>query len=115
MKRVLLLEDSSNVSDAVIGFLELRGIEVILARTVAEARAAYDPGLFDVLLVDYELPDGTGLDFLAEADREEAAVILWSGLDRSREVAVAGLDGIEQASKADMPDVLDHVVAKVSA
>ena len=48
--------------------LEQMGYRVSLARTIAEARAAFaDPAVsLDGLLLDIHLPDGSGLDLLRE-------------------------------------------------
>lgn len=108
MFRVFLLEDDLRLAGVVAEFLELRDIEVVHAASLAEARQQYDPGLFDVVLCDYELPDGTGVEFLSEVDLDEAAAILWSGLNRSREAL--GLD-VRCETKDRMPEVLDSLIA----
>ena len=109
--RVFLLEDSHDTAETVQAYLRLRGIDTFWSASLYQARGSYDPGLFDVLLVDYELPDGTGIDFLAEIDRDDQHAILWSGLDRSRELAKAGLDGVTHENKARMDEVLGRIVA----
>lgn len=91
-RRILLLEDDLAVADSIMRALRLRGIEGVHAKTVAEAIAAYDVDLFDVIVCDYNLPDGTGLDFLAKVRGSDKAVtVLCSGLDRSKEVAATGM------------------------
>lgn len=109
--RILLLEDNSEFAASVGGALEARGYrEVFWVSTVAEARALYEVDRFDVLLCDYELPDGTGLDFLAGIRAVDKAVaILWSGLDRSSEIAASGLDGIHAFRKDDPIEVVDLI------
>lgn len=70
MVRILLVED--NDLDAAIACRAIRktlGWEVVRARSAAEARAAFFPGggeRFDLVLVDHLLPDGNGLELLAE-------------------------------------------------
>ena len=62
---ILLVEDNADSADALSLGLELEGYQVRLAVSVAAAReAAQEP--FDVLVSDLSLPDGSGLDLVAE-------------------------------------------------
>ena len=62
---ILLVEDNADSADALSLALELEGYRVRLADSVAAAReAAREP--FDVLVSDLALPDGSGLDLVAE-------------------------------------------------
>jgi two-component system aerobic respiration control sensor histidine kinase ArcB len=63
--RVLLVEDHSDVAKATIHMLHALGCEVMLAGTVASALAAAAAERFCLVLIDYHLPDGTGVDLLA--------------------------------------------------
>lgn len=111
MARVLLLEDHDNLADSIVRNIEASGHSVMRFRSVREASHAIPPIGFDVLLCDYDLPDGTGLDFLRDVDRSSFlgldrampgwTTILWSGVDRSGEVAAA-----------DLPFTIDHVRVK---
>jgi CheY-like chemotaxis protein len=62
--RVLVVEDSTLVTDALTILLESAGHEVRVAATVAEALALGRREPVDVLLLDLTLPDGHGLDVL---------------------------------------------------
>ena len=62
--RVLVVEDSVLVTDALTILLESAGHEVRVAATVAEALAAGRAAPVDVLLLDLSLPDGDGLEVL---------------------------------------------------
>lgn len=110
MAVVLLLEDDLGFAASVVGALEARGHQTVWALTVAAARHVYEPDRFDVLLCDYELPDGTGLDFLAGIRGSGGATtILWSGLDRSREVAASGLHVDHVFSKSDTLEAVQAI------
>lgn len=107
--RVLLVEDDLETAASMMGAFEVRGIAAVHAASVAEAKAAYEVDGFDFFVVDYELPDGTGIDFIATIRGvDEARVILYSGLDRSKEIAASGMD-IEQMSKSDPWALLDAI------
>ena len=63
--RLLLVEDDLTLGDAVRAFLKTRGHTVDWVTTVADARAAAESP-FDVILLDWRLPDGSGVDWLRE-------------------------------------------------
>lgn len=88
----------------------LRGYEVEWAKTVAEAKSLYEPDKYDVMIMDYEVPDGTGLDFLATIRGSDKAVtVLNSGLDRSREIKASGLHVDHAFSKSDVGGLFDVI------
>lgn len=97
--RILLVEDSTDFSASIVRALSMRDHEVTLAECVDDALALIgQPPPFDVILCDYELPAYMGglnddkgtrvLDvFHAIPKASRPVTILWSGLDRRREVA----------------------------
>jgi CheY-like chemotaxis protein len=112
--RVLILEDSTPVIQSLIPWLEVRGAEYVCAGTVAEALQALTTGPFDFAILDYEVPDGTGLDVLAAIQTlpSKPTTILYSGLDRSAELGKAGLEVDHQISKANPFALLDVLEAE---
>jgi DNA-binding response OmpR family regulator len=64
-RRVLVVEDDAEVSASLCALLAGEGYAPVVARSVAEARAAGAQD-FDVVLLDWRLPDGEGIDFLKE-------------------------------------------------
>ena len=69
--RILVVDDEPAVRGVIGSTLVRSGAEVQVAATVAEAVERLGNGGYDWLVVDYRLPDGTGLDVLrAAADRE---------------------------------------------
>lgn len=61
--RLLLIEDDLTLGDAVRAFLQAQGHVVDWVTCVADARAATEEK-FDVILLDWRLPDGSGVDWL---------------------------------------------------
>ncbi len=115
MISILLLEDNIDVADSMMGAFRLRGWAATLATTVEAAKHAYTPDRFDVIVCDYELPDGVGLDFIATIrGSDKARVVLHSGLDRSREIAATGMD-VDQISKADPSALIDMITEVADA
>jgi DNA-binding response OmpR family regulator len=90
--RVLLVEDNYPLADSITRALEVNGISVEWAATIHEARVLYEPNKYDMILSDYELPDGNALDdFLFHiAGSDKAFIVLWSGYERSAELLASG-------------------------
>ncbi|MCX5790190.1 MAG: hybrid sensor histidine kinase/response regulator [Elusimicrobia bacterium] len=61
--RILIVDDDAHLRDSLRDNLELDGYEVDEAGTGAEALAAAAKG-FDVILMDFNLPDATGIDVI---------------------------------------------------
>ena len=70
--RVLLVDDDEFIRRIIAQMLRQAGLEVHSVSTVESARQvllAVEP---DLVLLDYQLPDGTGLDLLRELKRRPA-------------------------------------------
>lgn len=91
--RILVVEDDPVLSDGLKVGLGLTGSVVDSVANCADARAALATATFDAVVLDIMLPDGSGLDVLAEMrDRGDATpVILLSALDE-RPDRIRGLD-----------------------
>ena len=79
-RTILLVDDSVVVQLTVSALLEDHGHDVVVAGSLSEARALSDRA-FDAALVDLNLPDGAGTQFLAElrAQRPETVRVLLTG------------------------------------
>lgn len=60
MSRILLVEDYPMNRELARELLQRRGHEVVEARDVAEAQAFLGEGVFDVVLLDIQIPGGGG-------------------------------------------------------
>jgi len=63
-RRILLVEDHPDSADTLSQLLAFHDYEVSVARTMQEAIDVADHGLFDLLISDIRLPDGSGLDLM---------------------------------------------------
>ena len=92
MKKMLLVEDDSMLGNGICLALQSDELQIDLCQTLAEARAAavYDYALF---ILDINLPDGSGLDYLRElrTGGVSAPVILLTANDMEMDV-VTGLE-----------------------
>jgi len=64
--RVLLVEDERSIAEPFSRALEREGFAPTLARSLAEARAAFADAEPDIVLLDLMLPDGDGREFARE-------------------------------------------------
>ena len=62
MARILLLEDDPILGKGLMIHLQLAGYEVVWESLIAKARASEASGKFDLLILDVNLPDGSGFD-----------------------------------------------------
>ncbi|HEV7379949.1 MAG TPA: sigma-54 dependent transcriptional regulator [Dyadobacter sp.] len=71
MAHLLLLEDDTTFSKLLNSFLGKHGHQVEVCSTLKEAKATFKKSVddhepFDVLMLDYRLPDGNSVDFLKQ-------------------------------------------------
>lgn len=92
--RVLVVEDDEILSNGLAVGLGMSGFSVEVAHTCDEARAGLGAGGFDAVVLDLMLPDGSGLDILAElrSTRSILPVLLLTARD-AVEDKVKGLTG----------------------
>jgi CheY-like chemotaxis protein len=86
--RVLVVDDDELVLSGTVGLLEAWGCSVSMATSVAEACEQLGKAEFDLLICDFRLADGAGLDIIRAAEtirRQYVPSILVSG-DTSPEV-----------------------------
>lgn len=64
--KILVVDDDANMRESISDNLEVSGYEVKTASSCAEAVAAVKKDFFDVILMDYNLTDGTGIDAIKQ-------------------------------------------------
>ncbi len=91
--RILVVEDDPVLADGLKVGLGLSGSTVDIVLTATDARAALASTRFDAVVLDRMLPDGAGLDILADMRRQgdTTPVLLLTALDEPAD-RVAGLD-----------------------
>lgn len=84
--RILVVEDETDVLSLNMEYLRGQGYEVLGAETLAKARALFWEYPPDLILLDVQMPDGSGFDFCTELrDTSTAPVIFLTsmGLDEN--------------------------------
>ena len=109
--RILHVEDDESITQLVQELLA-NDADVLAAHSLAEARRCVDGGGFDLVILDIELGDGSGLDvlpLLREGGGAAPPVILYSASEASRELA-----GLVQAALVKSRDSVEQLLASVA-
>lgn len=89
---ILLVEDDAALGQGVRLALQGEHQQITLCKTIKTARNALTEAEFDLLILDVNLPDGSGLDFLTEIRQESSMpVILLTANDMEMDI-VTGLE-----------------------
>ncbi|MEK3987088.1 DNA-binding response regulator [Paenibacillus sp. VTT E-133280] len=92
MNRILLVEDDENLAFGIEYTLTSEGYTVVVAGSIKEARKALKTVAVDLILLDVNLPDGSGYDLCREIRvSSQNPIIFLTALDEEANV-VAGLD-----------------------
>jgi DNA-binding response OmpR family regulator len=83
-RSILIVEDDARLRSILARALERTGHSVQPVGTLAEARAALAAAAPDVLLLDIDLPDGSGWELLDDPERGGSAVVVMSAGQPSR-------------------------------
>jgi two-component system response regulator QseB len=112
---VLIVEDDAMLRDGLSVGLRLAGFSTEAVEDCADARQALAAGGFQAAVLDLMLPDGSGLDLLAElrARGDALPVLLLTARDRTAD-KVAGLDAGAD-DYLGKPFELDELAARLRA
>lgn len=113
--RILVLEDDPVLADGLRVGLRLAGWTVDAVATCADAHAALAAARFDAIVLDLMLPDGSGLDVLAEmrGAGDTTPVVLLTALDEISD-RIKGLDAGAD-DYLGKPFDLDELAARIRA
>jgi DNA-binding NtrC family response regulator len=95
-RRLLLVEDERITSAALKGILNLRGWDVTVAPTVAQATAAVRSERFSAVVLDLVLPDGDGEVIMTEVRRrfgDTVPVVVTSGVGDPQRIEAVTKEG----------------------
>ena len=91
MERILLIEDDQALGRGIALALAGEGREIRVAATLAQGRAALGEEEYALVLLDLNLPDGNGLDFLTALRRTSGVPVLILTANDLESDQVAGL------------------------
>ena len=92
MQKILLLEDDAALGNGIRLALQSPEMRLTLCATMAQAREALGQARFDLLILDVNLPDGSGLELLDTVRKtSRVPVILLTANDMEMDI-VTGLE-----------------------
>lgn len=119
MNRVLLVDDHPMIAAALEMLLRESDYELLgRARTVAEANRQISKLKPDLVLLDVNLPDGSGLDVLRKINRMRVrprVILLTAGMDEAQLLAAADLNPQGMVLKTSDPGLLTECMDAVVA
>jgi response regulator RpfG family c-di-GMP phosphodiesterase len=77
--RTLVLEDQADIQSLVKDMLRMRNIECQAVSSIAEARQRMKQERYDILFIDVNLPDGSGLSLVEDNGPEAPLVVVITG------------------------------------
>jgi DNA-binding response OmpR family regulator len=94
-QRVLLVDDSRDVTRLCAQILSDEGFEVDVAHRGRQALSMLkEKNDYDVLIVDFALPDVSGLELLHSLERDIPAILISGYLSEKELNAIARLEGL---------------------
>ncbi|MEK9868448.1 MAG: sigma-54 dependent transcriptional regulator, partial [Gammaproteobacteria bacterium] len=114
MPKVLMVEDSQSLAAIYASYLRTQSVDLVIVEDLASARAEWSRIQPDLVLLDVELPDGSGLDLLKQRPAEDtpADVIVMTAFGSSDSAVDAiSLGAIDYLSKPFDADRLKVTIA----
>jgi two-component system response regulator HydG len=113
MAAILLVEDDLTFSRILEGFLSKHGYQITVSNKGKEGLKLFESKAFDMVLLDYRLPEMTGMDVLFEIRKSNQAVpvvIMTSFTDIRTAVKAIKAGAFEYITKPVNPDELLMIV-----
>lgn len=113
MANILVIEDDLTFSRILEGFLKKQGFNVAVAHQGGQGLQSFASKNFDLVLLDYRLPDMTGMDVLLELKKSSPStqvVIMTSFSDIRTAVKAMQVGAFEYITKPVNPDELLMIV-----
>lgn len=90
--QILIIDDDADLSFIIAEMLEEHGYAVTHAATLDEAFSLLSGNKFHLILLDINLPDGTGFEFCEELRRVSAVPVIFASARTSESDRISGLD-----------------------
>jgi CheY-like chemotaxis protein len=114
-KRILCVEDHTDTGELIS--MILKDYEVVLAYSMADALVQATKQKFNLYLLDYHLPDGTGLELcllIKNFDTETPILFVTGTSSMTKEQALkVGAQGLVRKGKASFTDELRKTVSEL--
>lgn len=87
--KILLVEDDTMIASGIVYALSNEGYEVIHSKNVCEARNEISHSDFDLVILDMQLPDGSGFDVSKIIEKTDTAFIFLTVVDDENTIVKA--------------------------
>lgn len=114
--RILCVEDNRDISGYICEMLKIAGYQAVVAENLIDGLRQARSGNFNLILLDYNLPDGTGLELckLIRALDRQTPILFYSSatdLEIQRAALQAGAQGY--IGKMEAFDILEQTITKL--
>ncbi len=113
--KILIVDDDANIREGLNDILDAEGYEIAQAGSTAEALAQVRKAFFDVILMDCNLTDGTGIDAIRQIRgiNVDSQILMITG-NASLDTAVKAIqESVDDfLTKPVSPDLLKRAIAK---
>ena len=86
MIQILIIEDDRHIGEGLQFLLESEGSCAELAMSVSEGREKLEKGKTQLLILDVNLPDGSGFEFFQKIQSKKIPVIFLTALDEEKNI-----------------------------
>ncbi len=91
-KQILIVDDDKDLSELIKDMLIDKGYKSQIAGSIDEAFSFLEKGQFHLILLDINLPDGTGFEFCQELRRVSTIPVIFASARTSEDDKIIGLD-----------------------
>lgn len=92
MQYILILEDDNELANGIQMAVASSELDIVVCGTIMDAKAVMETRKFDLLILDINLPDGSGLELCKEIRKtSKVAIILLTAKDMELDI-VTGLE-----------------------
>ena len=92
MKRIFFVEDDLSLISGLSFALKKQGYEIDIARTGMEAESLWQNGIYDLVILDVSLPDGSGYDLCSKIRQTSKVPIMFMTAADEETDIIMGLD-----------------------
>lgn len=91
-RKILIIDDDTDLSMLIMDMLEDKGYDATLAGNLDEAYELLEKEQFHLILLDINLPDGTGFELCQEIRRVSTVPVIFASARTSEDDKITGLD-----------------------
>ncbi|MNJ86246.1 Transcriptional regulatory protein ZraR [compost metagenome] len=104
MYKILLIEDDPTFAKIATTFLSKKGYELSTASNLQAGEKLLSSGGFDLLLLDYRLPDGIGLDLIAKMGNQFPVLPI---------IVITSFDDVRTAVKSIQSGAFEYIIKPI--